>query len=70
MCFIADALGVRARCGDEKIQRLHPYVAGAFGHDVEELPVWLGVHLIEYHAVYIETVLGVGFRRQHLIEKV
>ena len=40
--FVADGIGVRACRRDQKIQRLHSCVAGAFCHNVKELPVRLG----------------------------
>jgi len=61
---------VGARGGDEEEQRLRACVAGALGHDVEELPVRLGVQLVEDHPVDVESVLGVGLGAQHLVEAV
>jgi hypothetical protein len=59
--FVANAVGVRPGCGNEKVQRLHPGIPGAFGHHVEQFPVGLGVELIKHHPVDIEPVLGIGF---------
>lgn len=55
--FIADGLGVIARRGDKKVQRLHAGIAGAFGHNIEQFSVWLGMQLIKNHAVGVETML-------------
>ena len=68
--FIADAVGVRSGCGDEKIQRLHSGIAGAFGHNIKELSVRLRMQFIEHHSVDVETMLRIGFCRKHLIEAV
>ena len=43
MDLIADGLRIIAGRGDEEIQRLHTSVAGAFGHNIKELAVRLGV---------------------------
>ena len=55
--LIADGLCIVAGRGDEEIQRLHTGIAGAFRHDIKEFAIWLGMQLIEHHAVGIETVL-------------
>ena len=67
MHLIADGIGVIARRGDQKVQRLHPRVAGALEHDVEELPVRLRVQLVENNAVSVEAVLVRHIRRQNLV---
>ena len=61
---------IRSCRGDQKVQRLHAGIAGALGHNIKELPVGLGVQLIEDDAMNIEAVLGIGLRRQHLIKAV
>jgi len=43
VCFVADGADVGASGGDEKIEWLHPGVAGAFGYDIEEFPVGLAL---------------------------
>ena len=55
--LIADGLCIIARCGDEEIQRLHSGVAGAFGHNIKQLAVWLCMQLVKHHAVGVEAVL-------------
>ena len=70
MGLIADAVGVRTGGGNQEVERLHPGIAGALGHDIKELPVGLGMQLVEHHTVDIEAVLGICLRRQHLIEAV
>ena len=70
MGFIADAVCVSTGSGDQKVQRLHAGVAGALRHDVEKLSVGLCVQLVEDYAVDVEAVLGIRFRRQHLVEAV
>ena len=66
--LIADGLRIVAGRGNEKVQRLHTGVAGAFGHNIKELAVRLGVQLIEHHAVGIETVLVAHIGREHLVD--
>ena len=68
MRLITDGMGVRPRRGDEEIQRLHPGVPGALGHDVKQLPVRLRVQLVKHHAVDVEAMLGIRLRRKHLVE--
>ena len=70
VCLVADGAGISASGGDEEIERLHPGVAGTFGHDIEQLSVGLGVQFIEHHTVDVETVLAVRLRRQYLIKGV
>ena len=60
MDFIADAVGIRPGCGNEKIQGLHPGIPGAFGHYIKKLSVGLGMEFIEHHPVDIKPVLGIG----------
>ena len=66
--LIADGLCIVSGCSDEEIQRLHPGIAGAFGHDIKELAVGLGVQLIEYHTVGIEAVLVADIGGEHLVD--
>lgn len=66
--LVADGLRIVAGRGDEEIQRLHTGVAGAFGHDVKELAVGLGVQLAKYHAVSVKAVLVAHIGREHLVD--
>ena len=66
--LIADAVHVIARRGNEKIERLLSGVAGAVGHNIIELPVWLGVQLVKYHRMDVEAMLGVCLCGKYLIE--
>ena len=66
--LIADAVHVIARRGNEKIEGLLSGVAGAVGHDIIELPVWLGVQLVKYHRMDVEAMLGVCLCGKYLIE--
>ena len=68
MDLIADGLCIVSGCSDEEIQRLHPGVTGAFGHNIKELAVRLRVQLIEYHAVGIEAVLVADIGGEHLVD--
>ena len=68
MYLIADGLRIIAGCGNEEIQRLHTGIAGAFGHDIKEFAVGLGVQLIEYHTVCIEAVLVADISREYLVD--
>ena len=70
VCLVADRAGIRPCRGDQEVEGLHPGVPGTLCHDVKELSVWLGVQLIKNHAVDVEAVLGVGLRREHLVEAV
>lgn len=70
MRFVADGMCVCPSRSDEKIQRLRPRIAGAFGHDIEQLSVGLGMKLIEHHAVNVEAVLGVSLGGEDLVEAV
>ncbi len=60
--FVADALRVCPRRGDQEIERLQTCVAGTLGHHVKELPIRLRMELVKHNPVHIEAVLGVGFR--------
>ena len=53
---------------NEKIERLLSGVAGAVGHNIIELSVWLGVQLVKYHRVDVEAMLGVCLCGKYLIE--
>ena len=68
--FPADALLVISCCRDQEEQRLCPGVAGALGHDVEQLPVRLCVQLVEDYSGDVQPVFCGYFRRQNLIEAV
>ena len=52
----------------KEIQRLHTGIAGAFGHDIKELAVGLGVQLIKHHAVGVEAVLVADIGGEHLVD--
>ena len=64
----ADAVPVRvvARSGQHDPNRLVVGGSGRAGHHVPQLPVRLGVELIEDHAAGLVAVLGVGLRGEHL----
>ena len=66
--LIADTVLVVARRRDDEEERLLPGIAGAFGQDIIELAVRLGVDFVKDQARHIESVFGPGFRRQHLVE--
>lgn len=70
VCFVADGAGVSASRGDEEVERLHPGIARAFGHDIKQLSVGLGVQFVKDHPVDVEAVLAVCLCRQHLVEGV
>ena len=63
-------LRVRSCRGNQKIQWLHSRIARTLGHNIEKFSVGLCVQLVKDHAVYVEAVLGVSLRRQHLVEAV
>ena len=58
MQFVADAVLVIARCSDDEKERLLPCITRAFGQDIVEFPVRLGMDFIKDQAGYIESVLG------------
>ena len=66
--LIADGLCIVSGCSDEEIQRLHPGVTGAFGHDIKELAIGLRVQFVEHHAVGVEAVLVAHIGREHLVD--
>ena len=66
--LIADGLCIVSGCSDEEIQRLHPGVTRAFGHNIKELAVRLGVQLVKHHAVGVETVLITDIGGEHLVD--
>ena len=66
--LITDGLRIIAGRGDEEIQRLHPGIAGAFGHDIKEFAVRLRVQFIEYHTVSVEAVLIADICGKHLVD--
>ena len=68
--LIADGVGIRPCCGDQEIQRLHPGIAGTFCHNIEQLPVRLGMQLIKDHSVDIKSMFAVCLRGQYLIKTV
>ena len=68
MDLIADGLCIVSGCSDEEIQRLHPGVTGAFGHDIKELAIGLRVQFVEHHAVGVEAVLVAHIGREHLVD--
>ena len=70
VCLVADRAGIRPRRGDQEVEGLHPGVPGTLCHDVKELSVRLGVQLVKNHAMDVEAMLGVGLRREHLVEAV
>ena len=70
-CFlvdlVADGIGI-IPCGcNQKVQRLPSGVAAAFGHNIKQLPVWLGVQFIKDHAAGVEAVFTGDICRQYLI---
>ena len=66
--FVADGVRIVPGGGDEEIQRLHPGIAGAFGHDIVQFAVGLGVEFVKYHAMGIEAVLVAHISGQHLVD--
>ena len=68
MDLITDGLRIITGRGNEKIQWLHTGIAGAFGHNIKQLPVRLRVQLIEHNAVSVESVLVADIGRKHLVD--
>ena len=66
--LVANALLIRTSRGDQEEQRLLTGITRAFGKDIVELAVWLGVYLIQDEAGHIQTVLRTNFSRQDLVE--
>lgn len=61
-------VGVVTCCGNEEVQRLHTSIAGALGHNIKQLSVWLRVQLIKDNTVGIEAVLITNVSRKHLVD--
>ena len=61
--FVAYGLLYRSGCGDKEIQRLHTGIARALGHNIKQLSIRLGMQLIEYNTVGVETVLVANISR-------
>ena len=68
MQFVADALLIRASRSDDKEKWLLTGIAGAFGEDIVQLSVRLGVYLIKHQARYVQTVFGTCFCGKHLVK--
>ena len=68
MQFITDTFLIRPGRGDDKKQRLLTGVTGAFGHDIIEFPVRLGVDLIKDEAGNIQAMFCSCFSGKHLIK--
>ena len=66
----ANAVTISACCRDQKEKRLLSRVAGTVCHNIVQQSVWLGVKFVEHNAVNIQTVFGIAFCRQHLVEAV
>ena len=66
--FIADALLIRSGRGYNKKQRLLTGIAGAFGHNVIEFPVRLGMDFIKDETGNIQSVFRTCLSGKHLIE--
>ena len=50
-----------------KYRGLHSGIATAFGHNIIEFPIRLGMQLIEYDAVGVEPVLVPNIGGQYLV---
>ena len=59
MKFITDRLLIRTGCGDQEEQGLLPGITGAFGQDIVELAVGLGMYFGQHKARNVQAVLGV-----------
>ena len=68
MELIADTFPVRPRCGNQEIQRLLTGIAGSFGKDIIELPVWLRMNLVQHKTGDVQAMFRPYLRRQHLVE--
>ena len=68
MELVTDALLVRAGRGDQEEQRLLTGITGAFGKDIIELSVGLGMNLIQHQTRHIQAVLRADFGRQDLVK--
>ena len=68
MQLVADALLVGAGRGDQEVQRLFTGIAGAFGQDIIQLAVWLGMDFIQNKAGHIQAVFRAYLCGKHLIK--
>ena len=68
MVLIADAVAVRTGRCDQEVQRLGPGIAGALGEYIHQVPVGLGMKLIQYQTGHIQAMLGPDLCRQDLIK--
>ena len=55
--LIADGVCIISSSRDQKVERLHSGIAGAFGHNIKELSVRLRVQFVKDHAVNVKAVL-------------
>ena len=60
MQLIADAVFVRASCGNNEEQRLFTGIAGAFGQNIIQFAVRLGVDFVKDETGYVKPVLRSG----------
>lgn len=70
MHFPTYRVSIRSRCRYQEKQRLFSRVARAVGHDIIQGTVRLRMEFVENNAVNIQSVLGITFCRQHLVEAV
>ena len=61
--LIADGLGIVARRSNKEVQRLHTGIAGALGHNIKQLPIWLCMQLIEHNTVGVKAMLIANISR-------
>ena len=68
MQLVADALLVGAGRADQEVQRLFTGIAGAFGQDIVELSVGLGMDFVQNEAGHIQAVFRANLCGKHLIK--
>ena len=55
---------------DQKKERLHSRITGAFGHNIKQLSVRLRVKFIEHDPMDVEAMFGISFSGKYLIKAV
>ena len=61
--LVTDGFLIRTGCGDQEEQGLLSGITGAFGQDIVELAVWLGMYFVQHKARNVQAVLGANLSR-------
>ena len=66
--LITDALLIRTCGRDQEIQRLLSGITGALGQNILQLPVRLGMYLVQDESRNVQAVFGADLGRENLVE--